>query len=414
MRRLLAQTSAIQSIGVVLMLATTLLVSRFGGPATQGSFALVKSFNDLQVAIFSFGIPPALVIMLNRMGRGHLAVERSIYRYGAVLLLALPPLNLLVLQWTGSHFTGQTEYLQAILIGFGSGLLTIFALLRALLLVHTDGSVFSIVSILHWIVIFLASAVLLNRTPLIFEIAYFAAGLVTVGVIIPVIRHHQSPLRAQTGADMIDWRLLRSQSAHVLVQTVLFGLQPFLTNAVLARADPSLATTGLFNVSSLVITLPNVLVALVAPVLLNRWSKTLDWNGYLNVRRHALLAGLVAQVLALAAIPLIGVLLRLFFGPAFAVASVSMSILLLSVFAVVAGRILTPAMQGLGHNDMVSWSCVTRVAAIAVATAVLHALGQTLLVAFAVGWAAGEYAALLFLIASGRWLNATRASFASS
>jgi O-antigen/teichoic acid export membrane protein len=343
--------------------------------------------------------------MLNHTGRGFVTVERCIYRYGATLLLILPPLNFLLLQWTGSRFTGGTEYLQALLIGLGSGLFTLFAFLRALLLVHTDGPTFSIVSILHWVAIFVVSILLLNRTPLIFEIAYFAAGLVTVCAIIPLLQRYQRLRRAEGAAEIIDWRLLRSQSAHVLVQTALFGAQPFLTNVILARTDPSLAAAGLFNVSSLVVTLPNVLVALVAPVLLNRWSRSLDWAGYVSVRRHALLAATVVQVGALITLPFVALVLGLFFGRGFAAASPSTSILLLSAFAVVAGRVLTPAMQGLGRNDMVSWSCVVRVIAIALTTLALHRFGQSPLIAFASGWAVGEYAALAFLLASGRRLG---------
>ena len=118
MRRLLVQTSVIQSLGMVLMLMTTLLVSRFAGPSTQGSLALVKSFNDLQVAVFSLGLPSAIVIMLNRTGRGHRSVLRLVWKYGLALLLLLPPINLALLALTGSSPEDGTIYLQAVLIGW--------------------------------------------------------------------------------------------------------------------------------------------------------------------------------------------------------------------------------------------------------------------------------------------------------
>ena len=397
MRRLLIQTSAIQSLGVVFLIATTLIVSRFSGPSTQGSFALVKSFNDLQVAIFSLGLPPAIVIMLNRTQRGHHAIERVIGRYGIVLLLVLPPINFGLLSWTKADH--DLILLQATLIGWGSAFFTVFAFLRALLLVHTDGPKFSLISISHWLFIFVTAVLLLNRTDLIFEIAYFTAGLCALLAIYAMIRQYQPRALPPAVHDTVDWRMLRVQSTYVMIQTVLYGLQPFLTNAFLARVDPTLAMTGLFNIAALLITLPNLLVALIAPVLLNRWSKELDWHSYASVQRHALLAGAFGQVAALLALPLLPEAMRLVFGEAFVSAAAPTRILLLAVFAVIAGRILTPALQGLERNDIVSWSCGMRVLAILAGTLAAHfAMGQSLILALAVGWCVGEYAALAFLL----------------
>jgi O-antigen/teichoic acid export membrane protein len=401
MRRLLVQTSAIQSLGVVLLIATTLLVSRFGGPSTQGSFALVKSFNDLQVAIFSLGLPPAIVIMLNRTHRGHRAIKRLIGRYGIVLLLILPPINLGLLSWTKAGH--DSILLQATLIGWGSAFFTIFAFLRALLLVYTDGPNFSLISIFHWIVIFIAAVLLLNRTDLIFEIAYFAAGICALLAICAMIRQYQPRALHPTVGNTIDWPMLRTQSTYVMIQTVLYGLQPFLTNAFLARVDPTLEMIGLFNIAALLISLPNLLVALIAPVLLNRWSKELNWWNYATVQRHALVAGTLGQIAAILALPLLPEAIRFIFGEAFASAAAPTRILLFGVFAVIAGRILTPAFQGLERNDLVSWSCGMRVLVIIMGTLTAYFFaGQALILALALGWCVGEYAALAFLVVAAR------------
>ena len=87
MRKLLAQTFAIQGIGVMLMVGVTIMVARWGGTVSQGSFAIVKSTTDLMVAAFSLGLPPAIVFLLNRTGTGHAAVYRLILRYGLALML---------------------------------------------------------------------------------------------------------------------------------------------------------------------------------------------------------------------------------------------------------------------------------------------------------------------------------------
>ncbi|MGC1271657.1 MAG: hypothetical protein WA842_13785 [Croceibacterium sp.] len=403
MRRLLFQTTVIQSLGTILMLLLTLIISRYGGPSTQGSFALVKSFNDLQVAVFSLGLPPAIVIMLNRTGRGHLAIERLLVRYSLVLILGLPFVNAAVLHWLGDVGSGSRLATQAALIGLASAIFTLTAFMRALLLVHTDGPIFSFISIFHWVIIFLLSLILMNRTELTFEFAYFFAAISTAALTISVLRRYQKSAQIRTNGEHIEWTLLRAQAGHVLLQAVLYGLQPFASNALLARTDPDLTSTGLFNVASLIITLPNFLVALVAPVLLNRWSKALEPGGLARAAFFAAGFGVCGQAAALFCIPLLPMLIEQLLGTMFLPAAYPTEILLLSVFAVICGRILTPALQGLGRNDLVSLSCIARVVTITAGYWVsAFWFEQSAVFALAIGWCMGEYSAVCILLAATR------------
>lgn len=403
MRRLIAQTFAIQGLGVILMFGVTLLVSRLGGAAAQGSFALVKGATDLLVAIFSLGLPPAIVFVLNSTRSGHGVVYRAALKYTAGLTLALPLLVAFSLVKFSNASLDWELALKALAIGSAGAWLTGFALLRGLLLVRTDGPGFSLISILQWVIIGAIAVVLLNRTPFVFELAYCAAGAVSLLAVTLYLRRFKKPAAEASGDRGLNWALLRAQSSHVLLQAILFGIQPFASSAALARWDLSMVSTGLFNIASMVVTLPNLLVALVAPVLFNRWSKSLDWAGLIEIRRNALMLGTVGQVCAVLAMSAVAPVVSLVFGSEFAGAVGATQILLLAVLPVLSGRILTPALQGLGLTHVVSRSCLARFVVGVIAAGLLALAAQPALGAIAWGWVAGEYAALvILLVAIGR------------
>jgi O-antigen/teichoic acid export membrane protein len=241
-------------------------------------------------------------------------------------------------------------------------------------------------------------AFLIQRSPFVIEIAYGVSGVVSLLAIDWWVRRLLFARHAETDDGPIDLRVLRDQSINILIQATLFGVQVFMTNALLEDRDSSLRSAGLFNVASMVITLPSLLVALVAPVLFNRWSKNLDLGGYIHIRNNSLKLAALAQGLAIAAIPLISPLLGLVFGVQFAQARDLCLVMLFAVFAVFATRIITPALQGLGGNRTVTWSCVARLAAVGAGFVAVGLMGYSWLLAISIGWVLGEYAALLVLL----------------
>lgn len=395
---MLAKALVIQAFGVAVMFLVTLIVSRVGGPAAQGSFAFIKSTADFQVAVFSLGLPQAIVFMLNRRGVGHYAIYVNIARYCFGLMIVLPVLNLGWLWWFAPTGSQPLLLLQALLIGLACAWLTAFSLFRGLLLVFTDGPLFSFLSILQWLIIAVCVFALLNRSAFIFEIAYFAAGAASVAAIVVALRRFMLAGNVQQVGGKIDYAILREQSAHVLLQAVMLGLLPFVTNAVLLQKQEGYENAGLFNIASIVVTLPNLLVALVAPMLFNRWSKSLVWADMGRLMKNAFVIGGMAQFVALVAIPLVTPGISLVFGPAFVGAVEATQILLISVLPIVTGRILTPALQGLGFTREVTISCLWRISSTVGVAAVLLAMEWHILSALAFAWTAGEYAALAKLV----------------
>ena len=422
MRRILTQTVGMQGLGVALMFGVTLLVSRLGGPESQGNFALVKSATDLQVAIFSFGLPPAIVFLLNRTGTGHRAAFRLSLLYGLVLVLVLPLLDFVLLLASGA-VTGLPQIAaHAIGIGLASAAMTALALLRGLLLVHDDGPAFSSLSILQWAVIALVAVLLLNRSAYVFELAYLIAGIASLCAVLMLLqrtgcyRIQESLTKNDSGSivdDGINWPIIRSQSGNVLLQAVTLGLQPFLSNLLLSRSEHGSVDVGLFNVASMVVVIPNLLVALVAPVLYNRWSKTLEWAGLSKIVRNALWLGVAAQCLTLLAMPLVEPVILLVFGEPFAAAATATRVLLLATLPIIAGRIVSPALQGIGSTLWVSVSCIVRLVVAISLTLAGMGLDASPILALAAAWCAGEYAALAVLLMKSLKPQASRTFGAS-
>lgn len=405
MRMQLALTVIAQTASVALTLATSLFVARVGGAEAQGSLALVKSVIDLQVAVCSLGLPAGIVFMLNKAGTGHRPLFRLSIGYGALLLLALSVFNIGLLIVIRPTLEGGRIALMAVLLGTAAALSTAYALQRGIVLVRSDGVIFSLLSVMPAIAIAAGVVVFLNQTPLPMEKAYAVSGLLCF---IASSMYLRRSLRTfpQGGPSDIHWPMLRGQSSQMFFQAVFLGLQFFLSNAWLEKVDSTLTMAGLFAIASMAVTLPNQLVSMVAPILYNRWSKTLDMAGYIVVRRRALALATGAQALSFLGIFLAPPVIPLVFGPPFAAAIPAVCILLCTPFAVIAGRILTPALQGMGNAKQVTWSCAIRLFLIVSTVPILRAVGLDPLIAISSSWLVGEYGALFVLIVHSKSFSA--------
>lgn len=397
MRRHLTFAVVIQAFGIGLLLATSLYVARIGGAEAQGSFALVKSITDLQVAICSLGLPAGIVYMLNKTGTGHRPLFRFSLGYGALLVVALCLFNAGLLAAIRPAFDAGTLALNAVLLGVAAALSTAYALQRGIVLVRTDGLMFSLLSVLPALTISASILVLLNRSPHPMELAYAISGLVCL---IASSSYVHISLRDLPLGDRsaVDWPMLRGQSSQIFFQAAILGLQLFLSNAWLEAMDSTMALTGLFAIASMVVTLPNQLVAMASPILYNRWSQTMDVAGLAVVRRNTMVLAAGIQALALVGMILAPYVVPFVFGAPFAGAVPAVCVLLCTPFAVVSGRVLTPALQGMGHVTLVTWSCGVRLLLIVAAVPTALATGLDPLMAVSVGWAVGEYGALATLL----------------
>ena len=176
------------------------------------------------------------------------------------------------------------------------------------------------------------------------------------------------------------------------------------------------ADIGYFSIASLMIVGPNLLVAMVAPVLFNRWSKVLTAEKIFPILKNILIFSIMIQALGLFFWPFLSPIIIFIFGADFAQTVPLMSILLFSVLAVLATRGMTPAFQGIGKNNWVTYSCGTRFIAILMGllTLALPETQMNTLETAAWSWVLGEYAALIILTFAAQRVGSSIRSSSSS
>lgn len=398
MRSLLIRTFLIQSIGVVSLLAATLLVARLGGPRVQSDFAIYKAINDFQVTFLSFGLPTAIVYVLNKTGSGEAALFRYANLYAIILCV---PLSLFDMVLLGFFFPERdvlsSMVADAVFIGTASSALVGYSFIRSILLTKTDGNLFSFVTILPSVLLLVSvpPSLWLGMAPI--PLAYFFMGGASVFVSILLTRPRLQ-LTGSFNIKLIEWRPIFSQASHIFLQSLLFGLQPLITIFLLRKAGVAHDVIGYFHLASLVHVLANLLVAMVAPVLLNRWSKGLDRSGLSGVAKSAAWIALAIQCLAMVLIPFAAPATMSVFGQAFSPVVTPAIILIFSIGALIFSRIMIPALLGLGYSWVLTWSNVFRLAVISLVGFSLSGSSLDPLIWAAISWVAGEYAALGLLL----------------
>jgi O-antigen/teichoic acid export membrane protein len=320
-------------------------------------------------------------------------------RYAALLAIPLIGINVFALKLLLPTTAGMwQEFSDAALVAIGSAAMIGYTMQRAILLTRTDGDVFSAVTAApsFMFLVLLPLSVLIGIAPI--ASAYFIVGLASIALT-HILLTLKFPTVSNEAARDIDWRMVLSQSGHMLLQSVAYGLQPLITVALLQRHSNGSVLAGLFNIAALVFILPNLLMAMVAPVFYNRWSKLLDHAGLKTIATKAAMIAGGLQVLALMAWPLAEPAAALVFGEGFRQAAPAIQIMALGAAPLAFTRILSPAFQGLGSMETLTLSCFLRLVPIGVLAVIQPA---DPLAAASIAWVAGEYLAAIVVLAGLR------------
>ena len=165
------------------------------------------------------------------------------------------------------------------------------------------------------------------------------------------------------------------------------------------------STVGVFSIISMTITTPNLLLAMVAPVLYNRWSKADARVHPSTLTRAALRGALVFQVCGLAVVPVLPWLVDSILGSGYAAAAPRIAILICALTPLAFSRVAAPLLQARGGTASVTaaWGCRLAACVVLLPLATFHVLAPLdygvacLLV--------GEYAALVPIVAGLRRLQ---------
>ena len=158
-------------------------------------------------------------------------------------------------------------------------------------------------------------------------------------------------------------RVLRKQSVHSFVQGLCLSGAVFGTILAIQVLGGAVHDVGQFSVASLAVVGPNLFVAMIAPLLFNRWARSMTSTGRQRLVRQAVVAALALQVLVLPVLPFSVDVLTAVFGDDYREGAVAMTPLLLALFPLVVTRVVAPALQATGDTAIVSVSWAIRLAA---------------------------------------------------
>lgn len=403
-RRNVVVNVVIQTLGAASSLLVIIALARVAGPAVQGEYAVYKSLIDVQVALLTLGLPSGFIYVVNKGLVPGVLLARLSAR-------GIPLFVLFGAAITTGYLAQRDEGTRHGLLAT-AGLLTIavaattfYALMRGIVLTQTDGAVFAWLSALPSLLLMVLATAGAAFGWWSLEQSFAMSG---VAAAVAAVVLHRSSRPQGLGSPPVcavsrsTWVVLRQQSFHSFLQGLFQGGTIFLTIAVMQGLGARVEEVGHFNAASLATVGPNLLVAMVAPVLYSRWTRTLrrDTRAPLIVR--ALRIAVVLQLMALPVIPLARPLLELLLGEGYRPAAVAMVPLLLAVLPLAATRIIAPALQATGdtHVATVAWG-IRLCAPLALAPLAVWAMDDIVLWA-TTATAVGEYVALVAMLALER------------
>jgi O-antigen/teichoic acid export membrane protein len=412
-RRNLVLNIIIQTLGAASSLLVVVALARVAGPAVQGEYAVFKSLVDVQVALLTLGLPSGFVYVINK----GLVPASVVARWSARGIPAFLLVGGLITTGYLVQRDGGARHDLAMTAGFltvAVAATTFYALMRGIVLTQTDGAGFAWLSAFPSLSLMVLATLGVASGWWSLESSFAASGV--IAAVAAVALHRSSRLRREAHVPLIvtvagsTWVTLRKQSSHSFLQGLFQGGTIFITIAVMQLLGARVEDVGHFNAASLATVGPNLLVAMVAPVLYSRWTRTLSRETRRPLLKRSLGIAVVLQAFALVLIPLAPALLAFLLGEDYRSAGVAMIPLLLAVLPLAATRIIAPALQATGDTSVatVAWG-IRLCAPLALAPLAIWLMDDVVLWATCAS-ASGEYIALAaMLVLERRQLRLNRA-----
>jgi O-antigen/teichoic acid export membrane protein len=394
-RRNLILNVVIQTLGAASSFVVIAGLARVAGPAVQGEYAVYKSLVDVQVALLTLGLPSGFVYVVNKGLIPGAVLAKWSTRGLPLFLFASSTITFAYLALRSGEPSRSLATTTA-LLALAVAATTFYALMRGIVLTQTDGAGFAWLSALPPISLMVLAilGVALGTWSLAVS---FAASALLAAVAAVALRRRTAIRQPVADAGPAAWTTLRKQSFHSFLQGLFQSGAIFATIAMMQVLGAGVVDVGHFNVASLAVVGPNLLVAMIAPVLYSRWTRTLTRSTRGPLVGRALRIAVGMQVLALGLVPVIAPLLAFLLGEDYRPAAVAMVPLLLAVLPLAATRVIAPALQATGDTAVATFSWGVRLAAPVALAPLVLVVDDVVLWATTVT-AIGEYVALAIML----------------
>lgn len=398
-RRNLVLNVVIQTLGAASSFVVVAGLARVAGPAVQGEYAVYKSLVDVQVALLTLGLPSGFVYVVNKGLVPGAVLARWTARGVPLFLLAGAVITLAYLVLRAGEPTRDLATTTG-LLAVAVAATTFYALMRGIVLTQTDGAGFAWLSALPPMSLMVLAITGVGLGTWSLAVSFATSALLAAAAAV-VLQRRTRPPHVVAETDPTAWTILRSQSFHSFLQGLFQSGAIFATIAVMQVLGARVVDVGHFNVASLAVVGPNLLVAMIAPVLYSRWTRTLTRATRAPLVGRSLRIAAGMQVLALGLVPVIAPTLTFLLGEDYRPAAVAMVPLLLAVLPLAATRIIAPALQATGDTAVASLSWGIRLAT-PLALAPLAVVIDDVVMWATTVTAIGEYAALAAMLLMAR------------
>lgn len=361
LKRTLAISIGVQSLGTTATFLTIALIAAFSGPATQGAYAQTRAWVDLMIALGAFGFPSAIIYAMNRMGFGVHRLTWVANRYSLALGV---PLALATFFAARGGALGEVDSTLLVVLCLGpvGAAGTLHMLWRSMYLTFDDGARFGFFTILPNLAVLGAVTATVALGQARFELAFLAAYSIAVFAAFLLLR----PVLGSAERTVDERRLpvghLTKYGLHQMLQGFLSSGQLVGLYWLIRQSGGGDADIGMMNMSIQAFFGATIPVNMVVPVLLNRWTQVDDVE-LISAARSVLHKGVPIAIL-------IAPLLSIFayyavpglFGESFRGAALPAAVLALAVVPGFAVRIASAAFQAAGRPEIMTWLSILRVA----------------------------------------------------
>ena len=238
---------------------------------------------------------------------------------------------------------------------------TFYGLMRAIVLTCTDGAAFAWLTALPPIVLFALAVGGASPGAWTLAVAFAGTWLAAAGFLRAVVVPPRAPARDGHGAR--DDRCSGSSPSTALVQGLCQSGAVFGTILAIQTLGGTVHDVGQFTVASLAIVGPNLFVAMIAPLLFNRWARTMTRTGRHRLIRQTSSSPSPSRCWRCPSCRSASTLLTAIFGDDYHDGAVAMTPLLLAVFPLIVTRVVAPALQATGDTSVVTVTWAVRLAA---------------------------------------------------
>ncbi len=397
----------LQAAGPVSSLLVVVFIARAHGVEAQGQFAALRVWLDLMMVVFAFGLSTSFTYAINRLGTPGPQLARAATSY-AVIVTVLCSLLLWALHIFGLLNFTVTNIDVLFFLGVACGMGVLADLWRGVLLSKTDGPVYSVSVTLQPVFLLalcIAAAYQLSvvRLDVYLALANLLAVIVTGIFLVLQFKRHPIDYRSTGKHKSLPLKPIVNFGFHSFQQNIGITLVPLASLWLIEYQGGTQETIGLWSVAALVFQAIASPVAMIAPLLFNRWSKS---DHALSVA-HA--RSLTVTLLKWSIVPTVAGALATYylvpsiFGADFQPAALAAAAMVFCMPPLLVSRVFAPAIFAVGQARFLTILFWVRLLII-IGTGVLFQLaGVAVLLGLSASWVLAE-----MVLAGLSWRWSTR------